>query len=73
MPLKKLHEMLHETLAEIEEDGETPSRLVISDRYKDQLLKEGEQYLKDGYQLRYMGVPVEFANLADNIHFYITL
>lgn len=73
MPLKKLHEMLHETLSEIEMDGESPSRLVISDRYKDHLLKEGEQYLKDGYQLRYMGVPVEFANLADNIHFYITL
>lgn len=75
MTLNELHKMLHEALVEIEESGETPSRLVISDRYKDQLLKEREQYIKDEYHtiLRYRGVPVKFANLDDNIHFYITL
>lgn len=75
MTLDELHKMLHEALNEIEEDGETPYRLIISDRYKDQLLKGREQYIKDEYHpiLRYRGVLVEFANLADLIHFYITL
>ena len=75
MPLKKLHEMIHEALSETEIDGEFPSKLIISDRYKEQLINERDQYFiheDRTIPLRYMGVLVEFANLADNIHFYIT-
>lgn len=72
MPLNKLHEMIQEAFKEMAEEGMYPSQIYISDRYKEPLLKDRAEYLKDAYCLTYYATPVVFADLADNIHFYIT-
>lgn len=73
MELTELHKMIREALKEMETDGLRPSKLYIANRYKESLLRENNIHLTENCCLTYWSVPVEFANLADNIHFYINI
>ena len=70
MIFDELDRLVKESLWEMAKADVTASRIVISNRLKAICVEEYDKYCT-GEPTTYYGVPLEFADLPDNLYFYI--
>lgn len=70
MTFDELDKLVKESLWEMAKADVTASRIVISNRLKAVCMEEYDKYCI-GEPTTYYGVPLEFADLPDNLYFYI--
>ena len=70
MIFDELDRLVRESLWEMAKADAMPSRIVISNRLKAVCMEEYDKYCI-GEPTTYYGVPLEFADLPDNLYFYI--
>lgn len=70
MTFDELDKLVKESLWEMTKADAMPSRIVISNRLKAVCMEEYDKYCI-GEPTTYYGAPLEFADLPDNLYFYI--